>query len=137
MLYLYIYIALFAGTLILAVWNSHNKVKHHSCQEGYPSFLGLKTQEPAWLLLLFSGITAPFIVPLLIARGINRLCRRIRYHNRPKPVPKNMRQHLNADTVLDEDNSAMSIAEYNRKHHTNFTLEQVYGKRYADSIPTE
>ncbi len=103
MLYLYIYIALFAGTLILAVWNSHNKVKHHSKQEGYPLFLGIKTQDPAWLLLLLSGLTAPLTVPLLIAGGINRLYCRIRYHNRPKSVPKNLRRYLYADAVFCRD----------------------------------
>jgi len=30
MLYLYIYIALFVGTLVYAVWDSHNKVKSAS-----------------------------------------------------------------------------------------------------------
>ena len=38
MLYLYIYIALFVGTLVYAVWDSHTKVKYILFKEGYPTF---------------------------------------------------------------------------------------------------
>lgn len=137
MIYLYIYIALFVGTLVYAVWDSHNKVKYIPFKEGYPTFLGIKTKETAWFLLFVSALVAPIMVPLLIAGGVYRLYRKIRNQKRPKPIPKNIRRFIKPDRVLDENNSAMSIDEYNQTHLSNFSLEQVYGKKYVDSIPQE
>ena len=77
------------------------------------------------------------MVPLLIAGGVYRLYRKIRNQKRPKPIPKNIRRFIKPDRVLDENNSAMSIDEYNQTHLSNFSLEQVYGKKYVDSIPQE
>lgn len=84
MLYLYIYIALFVGTLIYAVWDSHNKIKRIPIKDMYPSFLGIKTEETPWFLLFVSALVAPIMVPLLIAGGVYRLYRKIRYRKRPK-----------------------------------------------------
>lgn len=56
------------------------------------------------------------------------------YKNRPKPVPKRMRKYLKSDCVLDERNHTVSIAEYNYKHGTDYTLEDVYGKKYIACI---
>ena len=49
------------------------------------------------------------------------------------PVPKKFRQYLKKDTVF-YHNKSMSLAAYNKLTGNNYTLEQVYGKRYVDSL---
>jgi hypothetical protein len=39
--------------------------------------------------------------------------------------------------VLDEDNNTISLAEYNYKHGTTYTLDDVYGKGYFESLTEE
>ena len=38
---------------------------------------------------------------------------------------------------MDENNSTISIAEYNYKHGTEYTLDDVYGKGYIESLSEE
>ena len=44
---------------------------------------------------------------------------------------------MKKDCVLDEDNNTISIAEYNYKHGTTYTLDDVYGKGYIESLTEE
>ena len=44
---------------------------------------------------------------------------------------------MKKDCVLDEDNNTISIAEYNYKHGTAYTLDDVYGKGYIESLTEE
>ena len=44
---------------------------------------------------------------------------------------------MKKDCVLDEDNNTISLAEYNFKHGTEYTLDDVYGKGYTDSLTDE
>lgn len=132
MIYLYIYIALFVGTLSYAVYDSHKKVKNIPFHDG-KNFLGIKTKDPGWFLVFVSAVVAPVIVFILIAGG----CYRLYYRNRPRPVSKNIRKHMKVDTVMDETNTTVSLAEYNFRHGTSFTLADVYGKKYVKSLSPE
>ena len=55
---------------------------------------------------------------------------------RPKPLPKKLRGVLKKDVVLFQ-NRTMSIAEVNRITGKEYTLEQIYGKRYVASLTEE
>lgn len=132
MIYLYIYLALFAGTLTYAVYDSHKKVKNIPFLNS-KNFLGIKTKDSGWFLVFVSAIVAPVIVFIVVAGGGYRLY----YRNRPRPMSKNLRKYMKVDTVLDETNSTVSLAEYNSKHNTNFSLEDVYGKKYVQSLSPE
>lgn len=44
---------------------------------------------------------------------------------------------MKKDCVLDDDNNTISIAEYNYKHGTAYTLDDVYGKGYIESLTEE
>lgn len=55
-------------------------------------------------------------------------CKDAYFKNRPKPIPNKLRKYLKGDCVLDERNRTVSIAEYNHRHRTNYSLEDVYGK---------
>ena len=80
---------------------------------------------------------APIIAPVGLFVMINEKCKQKYYKNRPRPLPKKLRKFLKADTVADEERKTVSIAEYNWKHGTNFTLDDVYGKGYMESLSDE
>ena len=48
-----------------------------------------------------------------------------------------IKKYMKKDCVLDEDNNTISIAEYNYKHGTAYTLDDVYGKGYIESLTEE
>lgn len=73
-------------------------------------------------------------VPVLLFAFAYNSCRRLYYKNRPRPLPKDIKKYVKKDSVLDENNSAISIVDYNYKHGTNYTLDDVYGKGYIDSL---
>ena len=54
----------------------------------------------------------------------------------PQPVPKKYRKYLKKDTVF-YHNKSMSLAAYNKLSGNNFTLEQIYGKKYVDALTEE
>ena len=77
---------------------------------------------------------APIIAPVGLFLIINDKWKH--YKNRPRPLPsKELRRFV--DCVVDEENKTVSIAEYNWKHGTNFTLDDVYGKGYMESLSDE
>lgn len=82
---------------------------------------------------LFIPICAPFILIYLFYNWLNKCY----YRNRPRPIPKDKRKWLRKDTVFDESNTSISLAEYNYKHGTEFTLDQVYGNGYEASLTDE
>ena len=84
-------------------------------------------------ILIIVPLTMPFI---LIYVAVSRI-KKARYRNRPKPVDKKLRKFLKPDIVLDEDNRSISLSEYNLKHNTNYTLDQIYGKGYEASLNNE
>lgn len=81
---------------------------------------------------LFAPIFLPFFLIYIAIRGIGEN----RYKNRPRPLSKKLRRLLRY-FVLDENRRVISIVEYNYKHGTNFTLDQVYGKGYEASLSDE
>jgi len=73
----------------------------------------------------------PVCMPFVLLYSMFRKCRKSIYRNRPRPIPKKLRGGIKKDIVIDENGGMMSIAEYNRKHGTSFTLQDVYGKSYS------
>ena len=61
-------------------------------------------------------------------------CINLYYRNRPRPLPKKMKKYMKKDCVLDENNQTVSLAEYNYRHATEYTLDDVYGKGYVESL---
>ena len=45
-----------------------------------------------------------------------------------------MKKYMKKDCVLDENNQTVSLAEYNYRHNTEYTLDDVYGKGYVESL---
>ena len=87
--------------------------------------------------IIICFLFAPIIAPVSLFVIINEKCKQKYYQNRPRPLPKVVRKFFKADTVADEERKTVSIAEYNWKHGTNFTLDDVYGKGYMESLSTE
>ena len=85
------------------------------------------------VIILLSPLALPVIAILMLYGKYKNAY----FKNRPKPVPKRMRKYLKSDCVLDERNHTVSIAEYNYKHGTDYTLEDVYGKKYIVSLSKE
>lgn len=82
------------------------------------------------LIVLFSPLLAPFMLFVLAYHG----CINLYYWNRPRPLPKKMKKYMKKDCVLDENNQTVSLAEYNYMHSTEYTLDDVYGKGYVESL---
>lgn len=82
-------------------------------------------------------LLCPISVPLMLYYFIYKCCRSQYYKNRPRPVPKKFKKFARKDCVLDESNSIMSISKYNYTHGTEYTLDDVYGKGYTDSLSEE
>lgn len=61
MVFLYIYLALWAITFARAVYDSHKKVTPTPFIKSY-KFFGLKIADPVWFLLLFTTIIAPISI---------------------------------------------------------------------------
>ena len=84
-------------------------------------------------LVLLSPLALPIVAIVLLLYK----CRDAYYRNRPRPIPKRMRKYLKKDCVLDENKTTVSLSEYNYKHGTNYSLEDVYGKKYLASLSEE
>lgn len=82
------------------------------------------------VLFLLSPLALPIVVIVLLFYK----CRNVYYRNRPRPIPQRMRKYLKKDCVLDENKTTVSLSEYNYKHGTNYSLEDVYGKKYLASL---
>lgn len=48
-----------------------------------------------------------------------------------------MKKYMKKDCVLDENNQTVSLAKYNYMHSTEYTLDDVYGKGYVESLTEE
>ena len=81
-------------------------------------------------LVLLSPLALPIVAIVLLLYK----CRDAYYRNRPRPIPKRMRKYLKVDCVLDENKNTVSLSEYNYKHGTNYSLEDVYGKKHLGSL---
>lgn len=88
----------------------------------------LKTWEHI-LIFLLSPLATPFLLVFLPYK----VCQNLYYKNRPKPIPKSKRKLVRKDCVLDK-NYVISISKYNYQHGTQYTLDDVYGKGYTESL---
>jgi hypothetical protein len=80
---------------------------------------------------MFSFLGGIFF-PVIINLGLQELY----YRNRPRPLPKKLRKWLKKDLVVYKGKS-MPLAKYNDTYNKNYTLEQVYGKKYVKSLTPE
>ena len=100
------------------------------------------TKPNSKLEKIFFLITIPFapicwIVGLvMLIAGKTKATRVAKEGERPRPLPKNLRGKLKKDVVL-FNNRTMSIAEVNRITGKEYTLEQIYGKKYVASLTEE
>ena len=78
--------------------------------------------------ILFCFLGALFF-PVVVYIGLEGLY----YNNRPKPIPKKLRKNLKKDLVIYKGET-MPLSQYNASHKKQYTLEQVYGKRYVKSL---
>lgn len=93
----------------------------------------MKQKTTFWehlLIVLFSPLAAPIMLFALAYHS----CINLYYRNRPRPLPKKMKKYMKKDCVLDENNQTVSLAEYNYMHNTEYTLDDVYGKGYVESL---
>ena len=81
---------------------------------------------------VLNSFIAALFFPIVIYMGIKALY----YRNRPRPIPKKQRKWFKSDRVYYKG-KLMSLAEYNATHKRQFTLEQVYGKKYVASLSEE
>ena len=81
--------------------------------------------------IMFSFLGGIFF-PVIINLGLQELY----YRNRPRPLPKKLRKWLKKDLVVYKGKS-MPLAKYNDTYNKNYTLEQVYGKKYVKSLTPE
>lgn len=81
---------------------------------------------------VLNSFVAALFFPIVIYMGIKALY----YRNRPRPIPKKQRKWFKSDRVYCRG-KMMSLAEYNATHKRQFTLEQVYGKKYVASLSEE
>ena len=127
-------------TLILTYWTisviATYVVRHHnSKKQSYKNIftkevtIGKKisTHLSIWLIV---PIAMPFILVYLVYKFIDKL----KSKNRPRPVAWKLRGFYKKDFVLDENDKAISLYEYNYIHGTEYTLDQVYGKGYEASL---
>lgn len=91
-------------------------------------------KTPAWKHVVYI-LLFPLFFPFSMVLLLRSKCRSAFYKNRPRPLPKRLRKYMQSDCVLDERNHTVSIAEYNYMHNTNYSLDDVYGKGYMDSLP--
>ena len=130
MIYLIIYLVLVFITFVYSIYRKNLKAKYlleQGCKGSQHHFFGILVSEPWWETILFSLLIAPFFIPLFVYYK----CRNRYYRNRPRPTGRNLRHFIKLDRVLDENGNLVTLAEYNQKHNTNFTPEQVYGKRFV------
>ena len=81
--------------------------------------------------ILFSFLGGIFF-PVIIYMGFQKLY----YHNRPRPLSRKLRKWLKKDLVIYKG-KAMTLAQYNATYNKNYTLKQVYGRKYVKSLTPE
>ena len=129
MIYLIIYLVLVFITFVYSIYRLNIKAKL-MFENGYEGtryyFLRILVSDPWWRITLKSLWLAPIFIPLWVYNK----CRNRYYRNRPRPVCKHA-FYTGIDLVIEDNKDIVSLEEYNQKHNTNFTPEQVYGKRFV------
>lgn len=134
--WIYIVIAYWiVAILVTYVVRYYNGKKHIDWNKVFPSKEPQKKNYKKHILI---WLVAPIIIPFAVVIGgsilVAKMVKKCFYKNRPHPVPKKYRSVTRKDAVMDETNTTISLAEYNYKHNSNFTLDQVYGKGYEASL---
>jgi hypothetical protein len=93
----------------------------------------LKQETKLWEHLLII-LLAPIALPIILLFWGFKVCHKWYYKNRPRPLSKNLKKYMKKDCVLDEKNNTVSLAEYNYQHGTEYTLDDIYGKGYTNSL---
>lgn len=93
----------------------------------------LKQETKLWEHLLII-LLAPIALPIILIVFGYKACHKWYYKNRPRPLSKELKKYMKKDCVLDENNNTVSLAEYNYQHRTEYTLDDVYGKGYTESL---
>lgn len=86
----------------------------------------------SFLQFFVSIILSPIFMMVLLYK----FCEKNYYKDKPMPVPKKLRKYAKKDAVMHE-HTIMSLAEYNYKFDKQFTLEDVYGKKYVRSLSSD
>lgn len=131
MIYLYIYIASVVISFIIALIREPKSTPTVNIEDLVID--QYERKSPIWALAIICILLGP-IMPFVF---LYNFCKKLYYRNRPRPVPKDKRELLHCDTVLNENNLTISLSEYNLMHGTSFTLDQVYGKGYESSLSDE
>lgn len=84
------------------------------------------------VLFLVFLLVAPFLATAMIVEKVI-----IFFRKSPRPIKPEKRKANHKDLVYDKDGKAVSIAEYNKKYQTDFTLADVYGQQYVDALTQE
>lgn len=119
------------STYIVRYYNNKKHAYRKIFAEEVPLSKKLLESLAIWLIM---PLAMPFVLLYLLGHSIYTFIDKRKYRNRPRPVPKEKRSYLRKDTVFDETNTSMSLAEYNYKHGTDFNLDQIYGKGYEASL---
>ena len=89
----------------------------------------LKFQEHITIILII-----PLAVPFLLLYFMYKGWQQFYYQDRPIPVPIFLRKEERRDSVIVTNEKTMSLAEYNKQHGTQYTLDDIYGKGYSASL---
>lgn len=88
---------------------------------------------------LFWFVVIPFIFilsPLFLFIAIKQVLYGWYYRNRPAPLPHSIRRLQHKDIIIFKGKT-MSLAKYNKQYGKNVKLEDVYGKKYVESLTEE
>lgn len=122
------------STYIVRYYNNKKHAYRKIFAEEVPLSKKILESLAIWLIM---PLAMPFVLLYLLGHSIYTFIDKRKYKKRPRPVPKEKRSYLRKDTVFDETNTSMSLAEYNYKHGTDFNLDQIYGKGYEASLTVE
>ena len=121
-------------TLFIVYWMISCVAIYVNRKRSKGSFVGNNTSLWEQIVIV---LLSPLALPIIAIQMLYGKYKNTYYKNHPKPVPKRMRKYLKRDCVLDERNNTVSIAEYNYKHGTDYSLEDVYGKKYMPLLSKE
>jgi len=115
------------GTILLVIYIV--------CVVSWILFVSLQKKVKDKQGIVFFLISIPF-APICWLVGLGMAISARCNKDRPRPLPKNLLGKLKKDVVL-FNHRTMSIAEVNRITGKEYTLEQIYGKKYVASLTDE
>lgn len=85
---------------------------------------------------ILAELTAIVFMPIVLLIGGFILVQNWWYKDKPRPIPKELRQYLRSDLVV-VNGERMPLAEYNLKYKKHVTLIDVYGSKHLESVDTK